>query len=110
MPRPRSALSLARSALFPALAVLVVANFAGYAIVGSNGLLAWGDYKRQLKERRAELALLQSERDHLARRTALVDPRRVDPDMADEMVRRQLGLVRPDEVILETGDEDPATH
>lgn len=95
-------MSLVRSALAPALAVLIVANFAGYALLGSNGILAWGDYKRQLKERRAELAVLQAERAQVARRNALVDPHRVDPDMADEMVRQQLGLVRPDEVIIDT--------
>jgi cell division protein FtsB len=95
-------MSLIRSAMLPALAVLIVANFAGYALLGSNGLLAWGDYKRQLKERQAELAVLQEERAHLQTRNNLVNPRRVDPDMADEMVRRQLGLVRPDEVIVDT--------
>jgi len=30
----------------------------------------------------------------------LLDPRSADPDLADEMVRGQLGLVRPDEVIV----------
>ena len=33
-------------------------------------------------------------------RSALLDPRKADPDMADELVRRDLGLVRADEVIL----------
>ena len=28
----------------------------------------------------------------------LLDPRKADPDMADELVRKDLGLVRPDEV------------
>ena len=30
--------------------------------------------------------------------SALLDPRKADPDLADEMVRKDLGLVRPDEV------------
>jgi cell division protein FtsB len=30
----------------------------------------------------------------------LLDPKKADPDMADELVRRDLGLVRPDEVII----------
>ena len=30
----------------------------------------------------------------------LLDPRRADPDLAEEMVRDKLGLVRPDEVIV----------
>jgi cell division protein FtsB len=30
----------------------------------------------------------------------LLDPRKADPDMAEELVRKDLGLVRPDEVIV----------
>jgi cell division protein FtsB len=91
---------LMRRAAMPALALIVVGNFAGYAIAGPNGLLAWGGYHRNLQDRKAELAQLQQERDQLRHRSALLDPRKADPDMADELVRRDLGLVRPDEVIL----------
>ena len=36
------------SALGPAIALLLLLSFAGYVVVGSNGILAWGDYSRQL--------------------------------------------------------------
>jgi cell division protein FtsB len=36
----------------------------------------------------------------LQRRLVLLDPRHVDPDLADELVRRNLDLVKPDEVIV----------
>jgi cell division protein FtsB len=89
-----------RRAALPALAILIIANFLGYAIVGANGVLSWGDYRRQKAEKKVELAQLQAERDRLQHRAKLLDPRRADPDLADEMVRRELGLVRPDEVII----------
>jgi cell division protein FtsB len=89
-----------RRAAMPALALIVVGNFAGYAIAGPNGLLAWGGYHRSLNERKAELAQLERDRAQLRHRSALLDPRKADPDMADELVRRDLGLVRPDEVII----------
>ena len=92
-------LVLKRAAL-PALAVLIIANFLGYAIVGSNGVLSLGDYRRMKAERLVELAQLHKERDRLAHRAQLLDPRRADPDLADEMVRTELGLVRPDEVVI----------
>ena len=84
----------------PALAVIVVGTFAGHAIAGPNGILAWGSYHRELRQRQAELA--QIERDHAAlkHRSQLLDPTKADPDMADELVRKDLGLVRPDEVIV----------
>ena len=84
----------------PALAVIVVGTFAGHAIAGPNGILAWGSYHRALLQRQAELA--EIERDHAAlkHRSDLLDPRKADPVMADELVRKKLGLVRPDEVII----------
>ena len=93
-------LGLIRRAAMPALALIVVGNFAGYAVAGPNGLLAWGGYHRNLNERKAELARLEAERAQLRHRSALLDPKKADPDMADELVRRDLGLVRPDEVII----------
>src|SRR5688572_13991765 len=99
-------LALMRRAALPALGVLVIANFLGYAIVGDNGVLSWGDYRRIKAERAVELAQLEQERARLAHRSQLLDPRRADPDLAEELVRRELGLVRPDEVIIEI--EEPA--
>lgn len=100
MTRTRSALELARSVAAPAIAIIVIANFAGYALLGSNGLLVWGDTKRQLAQKTAELARLDDTKAYLVHRNALLDPRKVDPDLADEMVRGQLGVVRPDEVVV----------
>ena len=93
-------MGLMRRAAMPALALIVVGNFAGYAVAGPNGLLAWGGYNRDLQARKAELARLETERAQLRHRSALLDPRKADPDIADELVRRDLGLVRPDEVIV----------
>jgi cell division protein FtsB len=91
---------LIRRSAIPALALIVVGTFAGHAIAGPNGILAWGGYHRALKERQAELAQIQLEQAQLRHRSQLLDPRKADPDMADELVRKDLGLVRPDEVII----------
>jgi cell division protein FtsB len=91
---------LIRRAMGPALAMIVIGTFAGHAVAGPNGLLAWGGYHRDLGMRQAELARLEATRAQLRHRSALLDPRKADPDMADELVRRDLGLVRADEVIL----------
>ena len=84
----------------PALALIIVGTFAGHAIAGPNGILAWGGYHRALKERQTELVSIERERARMRHRSALLDPRKADPDMADELVRKDLGLVRPDEVII----------
>jgi cell division protein FtsB len=97
---PNRIFSLIRRAAMPALALIIVGTFAGHAIAGPNGILAWGGYHRALKERQAELSRLEQERAQMRHRSALLDPNKADPDMADELVRKDLGLVRPDEVIV----------
>ena len=96
----RKSIGLMRRVAAPALALIVVGNFAGYAVAGPNGLLAWGGYHHDLQERKTELARLEAERERLQHRSALLNPKKADPDIADELVRRDLGLVRPDEVII----------
>jgi cell division protein FtsB len=97
---PNRIFALIRRVAMPALAVIVVGTFAGHAIAGPNGILAWGNYHRELQQRQAELAQIEQQRAQLRHRSNLLDPRKADPDMADELVRKDLGLVRPDEVIV----------
>lgn len=88
------------SALGPTLALLLLAALLGYALLGSNGILAWGDYSSQLRDSRAELRVVQAERARLSNRVNLLNPRGVDPDMVDELVRRELNVGHPDEVVV----------
>jgi cell division protein FtsB len=97
---PNRIFALIRRVAMPALAVIVVGTFAGHAIAGPNGILAWGSYHRALEQRQTELAQIEQQRAQLRHRSDLLDPRKADPDMADELVRKDLGLVRPDEVII----------
>jgi cell division protein FtsB len=97
---PNRIFALIRRMAMPALAVIVVGTFAGHAIAGPNGILAWGSYHRALQQRQVELAQIEQQQAQLRHRSDLLDPRKADPDMADELVRKDLGLVRPDEVII----------
>ncbi len=96
----KRSLGMIRRAAAPAFALIIVGSFAGHAVAGPNGLLAWGGYNRDLEQRKIELAQLEAERAQLRHRSSLLDPRKADPDLAEELTRRELGLVRPDEVIL----------
>jgi cell division protein FtsB len=93
-------LSLIRRSAAPALALIIVGTFAGHAVAGPNGILAWGGYHRALEQRQAELARIDQQRTELKHRAQLLDPNKADPDLADELVRKRLGLVRPDEVVM----------
>lgn len=83
-----------------ALALLLVANFLGYATIGPNGVLRLSGYHTQKNERIGELAGLAAEQAKLVHHIELLNPDSADPDFVDEMLRTQLGLVRPDEVII----------
>ncbi|WP_343525172.1 septum formation initiator family protein [Sphingomonas sp.] len=89
-----------RRAALPALGLTIVAFFGAYAVLGRNGLLAYGEYQRQLVKREQEYAALDKRRLVLKNRVALLDPDHANPDMVDEMVRRELNVAHPDEVIV----------
>lgn len=81
-----------------ALACLLL--LAGIAVAGPSGVLAWGENQRQLHERREQIQLLTVERDELRNRVALLDPRNADSDLAGELLRRDLNVVHPDEMVM----------
>jgi len=89
-----------RRAAVPAAMLTVMAFFGGYAVLGRNGVLAYGDYQRQLAQREREYQVLDRRRTVLRNRVALLDPDHANPDMVDEMVRKELNVAHPDEVIV----------
>ncbi len=96
-PRP---LVLIRRMAAPALGLIIIGYFVAAAVIGDNGVLSWGEYRRAKAERQVELERLKGEEERLAHRARLLDPKQVDPDLAEEMSRRELGVVRRDEVIV----------
>jgi cell division protein FtsB len=98
---------LSRAAL-PAACIAVAGYFGSHALFGTNGVLALEGIRQQRTELVRAHAGLVSRKADVERRIALLDPRAVDPDYADELVRRQLGVVRPDEIIYQFGSETSA--
>src|SRR3546814_5284467 len=92
--------ALLMSAFGPAFAIVILTLFAGYAVPGTNGILAWSDYSRALATHRQELQKIKAERDRLKNRVDLVDPRHADPNQVTDMVRRKLITTQPDEFVV----------
>lgn len=84
---------------FGALGVLLVLG--GLALAGPYGLLSWGENLSLLEKRQAQIAALTAQRDELKNRVKLLDPDNVDPDMASELVRKDLNVARPDEYVIQ---------
>jgi cell division protein FtsB len=80
--------------------------FAYHAVVGSRGLLAWRQLNRDLATTERELAALRAEREELEDKVQRLRPGSLDPDLIDELARRNLSLAEPLDVIilLEEGD------
>jgi cell division protein FtsB len=109
MARTRSVGDLFKAAAGPAIALMIIGFFGGYALVGPNGVLAWGDYRQALAAKQAELSLLQAKKRVIENRVALLDPRKANPDLADELIRKRLGYTHPDEIIIPM-DDAPAVQ
>lgn len=89
-----------RSAAGPALAALALLAIVGYAIVGPTGVFAWGDYRQAVASKKLELVKLHEREAELRNRVQLLDHRRADPDMVDELVRKDLGVTHPDDIVI----------
>jgi cell division protein FtsB len=89
-----------KAALITGAALVALLLIASYALLGPTGIIAWTDYRQALKERKVELAKLEKERDALRNRQKLLDPNNPDPDLSGELMRRELNVVGPDEVVV----------
>ena len=90
----------AKQAIAPGISLVALLAIAASALLGPTGVLAWGDYRQRLEVQKVELARLQKQRDALRNRVELLDPKAVDPDLVSELVRRELNVAHPDEVIV----------
>lgn len=102
-------LDLLRRALLPALCIGIGAYFVNHAIGGSSGLIALDEIRDRKAALMAERRAIEAQRAALEQKITLLDPAGADPDFADELVRRELGVIHPDEIIVPL-PEVPAPH
>ncbi len=95
-----------KAKLVTAAALVALLLIASYALLGPTGIIAWADYKQSLNERSKELAKLEKERDALRNRQRLLDRDNVDPDLAGELMRKELNVVAPDEIVIPLKDNE----
>lgn len=90
----------ARESLVQGLALASLLMMGAWALFGPSGVLAWGENQRLLGDRQKELTQVKAQRDELKNRVALLDPRHADPDLAGELLRSNLNVVHPDEIVM----------
>ena len=102
MRRPRKSPLLPRENLAQAFALVALLVLGGWALVGPSGVLAWSENGQLLAKRQAELAQLSVKRDELRNRVDLLDPGSADPDLVGELLRSNLNVAHPDEIVIAT--------
>ncbi len=86
-------------------ALLLLLVLGGLAIAGPWGVLTWYENTAVLQMREKEIALLKEDLAALDNRVKLLDPRHADPDLAGELVRRDLGVLHADEVVITLSED-----
>ena len=91
---------LPRQNLTEGLSLVCLLVLAAMALFGPSGLLSWSENRRLLEQRQQEVKALAAERDELRNRVALLDPRNTDTDLAGELLRKDLNVIHPDEMVM----------
>jgi cell division protein FtsB len=85
----------------------LAAYFGYHAVNGSRGLLARQEVTEALEASRQELAALRAERAALEGKVVRLRHDSLDPDLIDELARKELSFVAPlDVIILRAGAGD----
>lgn len=87
------------------LALVFILIVAALAIAGPTGLLAWKDSAGALEERELRIAALTDKRDELRHRVDLLALDGTDADLAGELIRQNLNVVHPDEIVITLDSE-----
>ena len=77
-----------------------IAYFAGHALTGESGLIAWMSAKHRLAALEAELAEVSAERGDLEDRAARLREETLDLDYLEERARALVGVARPDDIVV----------
>lgn len=107
MKRPTPSYSLVRQSALPretfrqVAALCLLLAMGAWAVMGPSGLVAWGENYHLLVQKQQQLARLTAERDELKNRVNLLDPTQVNADLTGELLRSNLNVISPDEMVLQ---------
>lgn len=97
-----------RGIIFPLILLILLGYFGHLAWQGRAGLAEQRALADEAAALKARLAALRAERARLEARVAAMRPRSRDLDLLDEVARRNLGYLRPDERVIVFPPPQPA--
>ena len=81
-------------------AAAIIGYFAFQGYHGNYGLLAQRGYEREIANLTLERDALKIERADLEHRVGLLRADRLDPDLLEELARRELGFAHPNDLVM----------
>jgi cell division protein FtsB len=89
-----------RRVIVPSLLLILIFYFLLYTAFGNRGWYTLGHREYQLGQARQRLMVLEAEHATLKKRVQSMHPDHLDLDMLDELARRELRLVHPDDIVV----------
>lgn len=90
----------------PVACVFGIAYCVYHMLSGQFGLLALPLYQTHKAQMVQQADALARDIQHIENRLVLLDQRSLDPDLAEELIRRELGYVTPGEVLVPVPDDE----
>ncbi len=92
--------SLLKGLALYAVAALLVGYFAFHAYHGNHGIVAKRAFEQAAAQLEQERNEIRGEREGWERRIALLKPESLDPDLVDELARRDLFFAHPSDLVV----------
>ena len=89
-----------RDVVFGIIEVGLIVYFAAHMLAGDLGLFRWHEMRTEHHELSREIDVLTERRDSLRATVDRLRSGSVDLDYVDELARKRLKLVRPDEYVI----------
>ncbi len=88
------------SLMLVSIAGMVTSYFIWHAVHGQRGLKTGEEYEQKLTQLKFERDMLKMQRMQFERRLALIKGEKVDADILEDEVRKTLGRVHKNEVVV----------
>lgn len=85
---------------------LLVIYFIYHSLTGDRGVLAYFRLEKDLQIKNVVLSDLLQQKKILEDKVKAMHPQSLDVDMLDELARKQLGMIAPDEKVINIKPQD----
>lgn len=90
--------------LAPIMVITLMSYFIYHMIQGERGLLSWRRMTQKIEAAEEKLEKIEEEQSYLKHRVSLMRPNSLDPDLLEELARKELNFARKEEIIIQNNE------